>query len=1734
MTASPARVAALFCGLFIAFQPAPLAAQLLQRKWVDVRDNITGGGVEEAQSKMTMDAAGNVFTAGRTDDLRTKTIAIRKIDATTGLATWEKSYTFAGSSSQSIVAIAADPAGNLIATGGVSNGGSSSSDCYVSKFAAATGELLWQTRYNGPGNLTDTPGKLVIDAAGNPSVIGSSDTQIIPPATVLTEMFAIKLDAATGAIRWDKHFTGPIKNARGTCIAARPGGNVIVSAGFSSAVGSGGDVYLAEYDSATGAAVWEKTFNSPDSSSDQMADLTLDSSGNIALTGNYDPPGTSGVGILTLKYSAAGDFLWERRLPAGTSGFATGTNIAADSAGNFIVYGYTSSAQGYLAKYAAATGAVLWTQTPPGFEANSTAGLDRLALDPSGNPCLTGNSKDSTSHPVIYTIKYSSSTGAKVWDNSYTWDTAPDTSQVRHGAFYLSADAAGNLVSHGMSTNPVSRTLDQYTIKYSPQGTRLWMNRYDGPYHRDDGTGSVALDFAGDVLTTGYQVNETSNRDLIVRKQDGKTGAQLWKFVYQSPSGLEDEGQAMAVDAQGNAFVGGVTTDQFNSTTGREIYFAKHASATGASLWKVPVTTTDSRFLVVKGMTVGADGNPILIMEGYLSEDEDIVMIKFSGATGAVIWRQSYSAPVMGGTNYQAAPRAVTIDSAGNLIVAANIQETGNFTGDIRTLKFSGSTGAKIREMIYNGPGANPDSVAAVAVDPEGNIAITGYHATVDGSIAMFTRLYRVADGSAAWTKIYSGPDNNGQGTAIAMDAAGNVFVTGHARNRTAPSSEDGYIAKYAAADGAVLWEKVYPGLSGEDDIPAAIVIDSKGNPLISGYSGANIYASFDADMKTLFTAKYSGVTGESMGSDFYTATAKNDDEPPFGTRGMAIGVGDRVVVCGQSKQVIDKDVVTLVFDPDQAKLQLEYPAGHTLASGSTVNFGLVPEDQPGSFTFTIRNVGNADLILGQPGLTGEAAAFRVTPLSAGTVAAAGSATFSVRAQSDTLGPHAATLSIPSNDPDANPFVVQLNFTTPSRNANLASLSTDGASFSPAFSSSRLSYHLTVPFATASIRLTPVTEDSNATVKVNDTLVLSGAATAPLPLAVGTTSLITSVTAQDARFTRDYVIQVTRLPQLVTYLTGAEVPISADGFVVGPNRLDIALGYAPLPGTTLTVVENTSIGFIEGSFSNLGQGQIVVLQYGGVSYRFVVNYYGGSGNDLVLQWADTAAAGWGANGSGQLGEGDGSRAPWLEPAAIPGLPQGSTVFALAAGSLHSLCLTADGAVSTWGSNTFGQLGDGTKLARSTPQSIGIAGKRVIAIAAGAFHSLALCEDGKVYAWGYNNHGQLGNGSTNNSLSPVPVAAGGVLAGKTVVAISAGAYHSLALCSDGSVAAWGFNGCGALGNDKTTGSPLPVNVILPGGELLHARALSAGQYHNLAIGSKGELFAWGYNNHGQVGNGSTTDALTATALHVQPDERAATLIASGGYHSLALFDDGSLAEWGLHTDADGNASNVLLPVHVPPSGALAGKQIVSLAAGADHSLALCSDGSAAGWGSNLQGQLGTGDMDSSPTPRAVATGDIGRLERLARGSSASHALALLGLPLPASALHALQAEVAPPLPIGEWRQQHFGSADNTGEAADEMDPDHDGLVNLVEYAFALDPRKPDADKLPAHRLQDGYFAIEFIEPAGVTGVTYSAVSSRSLREDAWLPLADEGSAPRHLFRIPSDPKAGFIRLQVTSP
>jgi alpha-tubulin suppressor-like RCC1 family protein len=302
---------------------------------------------------------------------------------------------------------------------------------------------------------------------------------------------------------------------------------------------------------------------------------------------------------------------------------------------------------------------------------------------------------------------------------------------------------------------------------------------------------------------------------------------------------------------------------------------------------------------------------------------------------------------------------------------------------------------------------------------------------------------------------------------------------------------------------------------------------------------------------------------------------------------------------------------------------------------------------------------------------------------------------------------------------------------------------------------------------------------------------------------------------------------------------------------------------------------------------------------------------------------------------------------------------------IASGASHSLALDNQGKLYAWGENNYGQLGlsdRGGGKNRAIPTQVA-PGLTFRTIAAGSHHSLALDNQGKLYAWGFNSEGQLGLDEEEYRTTPTPV-----VPKLTFSAIAAGLHHSLALDNKGKLYAWGDNYNGQLGlGDSGYGKNINIPTLIK--SELTFRTIAAGEYHTLALNTKGKLYAWGANDFGQLGLGDSEDGKNRTIPTPVAPELTFRTIAAGSDRSLALDNKGKLYAWGSNDDGQlglGDGVNRTIPTPV-----VSELTFRTIAAGAFHSLALDNRGKLYSWGENNYGQLGLGDRVNRTIPTPVA-------------------------------------------------------------------------------------------------------------------------------------------------------------------
>jgi uncharacterized repeat protein (TIGR02543 family) len=357
---------------------------------------------------------------------------------------------------------------------------------------------------------------------------------------------------------------------------------------------------------------------------------------------------------------------------------------------------------------------------------------------------------------------------------------------------------------------------------------------------------------------------------------------------------------------------------------------------------------------------------------------------------------------------------------------------------------------------------------------------------------------------------------------------------------------------------------------------------------------------------------------------------------------------------------------------------------------------------------------------------------------------------------------------------------------------------------------------------------------------------------------------------------------------------------------------------------------------------------------------------------------------WGYNGHGTLG--DGTTTTRITPEEITdrfNLSSGEFIISIDLGSTHASALTSLGRVFMWGYNAYGQLGDGTSTNRSTPIDITsrfglIEGETIIILSLGTMGSQAITSEGRVFTWGRNEFGQLGSGTTAHLNTPTDITSNFSLnEGESIIYLNLGDHHSSALTSENRVFMIGKNDYGQLGNGTTTNQLTPIDITsqfsLNEGELIIN--LQMGDRHSHALTSDGRFFSWGYNDYGQLGDGTTAHRYIPTDVteyfDLVEDEMIQSMMISSSFTASVLTSEGRVFIWGFNGNGqlgDGTTTNRYVQTEITGNfDFIEGESISSMFLGGPTGSAISSKGRIFTWGQNISGQLGDGTTTNRLTP-----------------------------------------------------------------------------------------------------------------------------------------------------------------------
>jgi hypothetical protein len=401
----------------------------------------------------------------------------------------------------------------------------------------------------------------------------------------------------------------------------------------------------------------------------------------------------------------------------------------------------------------------------------------------------------------------------------------------------MAVDMSGNVYVTGWGGSDGATMSDWATMKYDSSGNRIWVARYDGPASRHDFAYAIAVDSSGNVYVTGTCDGNQTVGDYATIKYDGD-GNQLWVAHYDGPGsdgygyGPRDRDFArdIAVDGSGNVYVTGESSDDYATikydSAGNQVWVARHEGS--GSMWAV-----------AEAMALDGLGN--VYVTGRSAND--CVTVKYDSA-GSQVWVARYDGPAGGSDSGE----AIALDSSGNVYVTGYSIGVSSYE-DYATIKYD-SAGNQLWVARYDGPQSFEDQPRAIAVDASGNAYVTGFcWASLTAGTDYATVKYDSA-GNQLWVARYDGPAVDPEpdlyyadvASALALDACGNVYVTGGSQTNRFHHSTDFATVKYDST-GNQLWVARYdyrgPGGPHADEA-CDIALDDSGNVYVAGLSGCD------------------------------------------------------------------------------------------------------------------------------------------------------------------------------------------------------------------------------------------------------------------------------------------------------------------------------------------------------------------------------------------------------------------------------------------------------------------------------------------------------------------------------------------------------------------------------------------------------------------------------------------------------------------------------------------------------------------------------------------------------------------------------------------------------------------------------------------------------------------------------------------------------------------------------
>jgi uncharacterized delta-60 repeat protein len=509
------------------------------------------------------------------------------------------------------------------------------------------------------------------------------------------------------------------------------------------------------------------------------------------------------------------------------------------------------------------------------------------AIDASGNVYVTGLSFTGIASDDYATVKYDA-LGNELWASRY----GGAANQADHAAA-IALDSDGYVYVTGASEG-IGTSWDYATLKYDPDGTKVWVARYDGPGNGEDAATAVAVDSAGNVYVTGASRDSLTADDYATIKYDA-AGNELWVARYDGPGNADDAAVSLAVDSTGNVYVTGGSRDSLTACDYTTIKY----DADGNELWVACYDGPESADDAAACLSIDPAGN--IHVTGSSSDSltaADYATIKYD-ADGNELWVARYDGP----GNGDDAATSLATDSTGNVYVTGSSEDSLTSL-DYATIMYD-AAGNEIWVARFDGPASGDDAATSIAVDTTGNVYVTG--SSPDSLTAGDYATIKYDEyGNELWVILFDGPvGGEDAATAVAVDSAGNVYVTGASRDSL--TADDYATIKYDPA-GSELWVARYDASTLDlNDRAWATAVDTAGNVYVTGQT-------FVSDV----SSDYSTLKYDSAGFKMWSARYDGPGNGVDAAYDLDVDPAGSVYITGESEgNGTDYDYATIKYDVD-------------------------------------------------------------------------------------------------------------------------------------------------------------------------------------------------------------------------------------------------------------------------------------------------------------------------------------------------------------------------------------------------------------------------------------------------------------------------------------------------------------------------------------------------------------------------------------------------------------------------------------------------------------------------------------------------------------------------------------------------------------------------------------------------------------------------------------------------